>query len=180
MRPSKRTEILEAAVRVAAQHGARAVTLEAVAAEDGITRGGIKYHFDDRAALTLAIQQHLADNWEQQLQETAGAPAENLSIRERTLAYVKVALQPRTPGESELVLDAATDQLPAHPWTQVQERWTPNVNSLDNDPDAPQLLLARLAVDGLWTHELLGGDDLTQGHRALLVQAMIELITDTD
>lgn len=174
MRPSKRTDILDAALRVAAQHGARGVTLEAVAAEAGVTRGGMTYHFRDREALAVAIHQHLADAWEAELVEAAGAPAADLSLRERVLAYAEVATRAPRAGELQLVLQGASDELPTHPWTDVIERWTPDPSAVGDDPQLQHLLLVRVAADGLWTYELLGGGPLASELRTALAAQIIK------
>ena len=51
MRPSQRDQILNAAIRVVERTGVTGVTFDAVAAEAGITRGGLMYHFRSREAL---------------------------------------------------------------------------------------------------------------------------------
>lgn len=178
MRPSKRTEILKAALRVAAAAGARGVTLEAVAAEAGVTRGGMTYHFRDREALALAIQQHLADLWEDDLVEAAGAPASELSARERVIAYAEVAMRASRPGELQLVMQGASEELPAHPWNDVIDRWTPNPSTVGDDPDALRMLLVRMAADGVWTYELLGGMPLEPNLRAAMTTEILRLIDD--
>ena len=72
MRPNNRTRILEAATRVVERDGVRRLTLEATAEEAGLTRGGMKYHFRDKDALMLALQEFESARWEAQLEEAAG------------------------------------------------------------------------------------------------------------
>lgn len=176
MRPSKKTEILEAAVRVAARYGARGVTLEAVAAEAGVTRGGMTYHFHDREALAAAIQQHLADRWEEELVDAGGAPAAELSPLQRVLAYADVSMRAGRPGELQLVLQGAAEEVSTRPWTDVVERWTPDPTSADRDPEVLRMLLVRMAADGIWAYELLGGGPLAPGLRAALTEAIRGLV----
>ncbi|HZB75928.1 MAG TPA: TetR family transcriptional regulator, partial [Solirubrobacteraceae bacterium] len=44
-RPSRREALLDAAIRVIRRDGAQKLTLDAVAAEAGVSKGGILYHF---------------------------------------------------------------------------------------------------------------------------------------
>ena len=44
-RPSARARLLDAAVAVVRRDGAQALTLDAVAAEAGVSKGGLLYHF---------------------------------------------------------------------------------------------------------------------------------------
>ncbi len=176
MRPSKRTEILEAAVRVAAEHGVRGVTLEAVAAEAGVTRGGMTYHFHDREALAMAIQQHLADCWERDLVAEAGAEAADLSMKERVLAYAATSMRASRPGELQLVLQGASEEVSSHPWTEVIARWTPDPAAAVSDPEVLRMVLVRMAADGIWSYELLGGGPLGSDLRVILAEAVRDLL----
>ncbi|MFD8943837.1 TetR/AcrR family transcriptional regulator, partial [Streptomyces californicus] len=72
MRTSKRTQILDAATRVVQREGVKSVTFDSVAAEAGVTKGGLLYHFASREDLVQAIHQHLADRWEADLVAAAG------------------------------------------------------------------------------------------------------------
>ena len=54
MRPSSKTLILQAAVRVTERHGITALTLEAAAEEAGLTKAGLMYHFRSRDDLLIA------------------------------------------------------------------------------------------------------------------------------
>ncbi|RDT19859.1 TetR/AcrR family transcriptional regulator, partial [Klebsiella pneumoniae] len=47
-RPNKREEALNAVVSIIEREGITALTLDAVAAETGMTRAGLLYHFPSR------------------------------------------------------------------------------------------------------------------------------------
>lgn len=180
MRANNRTKILDAAVRIAQRDGARRVTLEATAEEAGLTRGGMMYHFRDRDALTLAMQQHLAALWENRLVEQAGAPADKLTAIERVIAYVGVATASATRAELELILDTGHDPVMHEPWASVQRRWTPTAQEAFDDPRLMRAFLARLAADGLWSFDSLGSEELTASTRRALAQRIVDLAADDD
>ena len=48
MRTSNRRKILDAIIAIVERDGITAVTFDAVAAETGLTRGGLLYHFPSR------------------------------------------------------------------------------------------------------------------------------------
>src|SRR5215216_5514144 len=50
-RPSRRAELLDAAIAVIRRDGAQRLTLDAVAAEAGVSKGGVLYHFGSKRAL---------------------------------------------------------------------------------------------------------------------------------
>ena len=58
--PSSRDRILAASVQVALRDGVSAMTLEAVAREAGVSKGGLLYHFASKDELIAAMSQHHA------------------------------------------------------------------------------------------------------------------------
>ena len=54
-RPSARERLLDAAVAVVRRDGAQALTLDAVAAEAGVSKGGLLYHFRSKRDLLDAL-----------------------------------------------------------------------------------------------------------------------------
>lgn len=60
-RSTAREPILEAAGRVIAEIGARHMTLDAVAREAGVSKGGLLYHFPSKEALLAAMVESFCD-----------------------------------------------------------------------------------------------------------------------
>ena len=152
MRPSSKTQILQAAVRVTERHGITALTLEAAAAEAGLTKPGLMYHFRTRDDLLIGIQRHLTGEWEQHLLTELGKPLEQSTAQERAAAYARVnARGPASKAELAFMVESATSPQLAQVWNDLMARWVPQ-------PPAPEpvqldLFLARLAADGLWLFE---------------------------
>ncbi|HEY1620527.1 MAG TPA: TetR family transcriptional regulator [Streptosporangiaceae bacterium] len=152
MRPSSRTQILQAAVRVTERHGITALTLEAAAAEAGLTKPGLMYHFRTRDELLMAIQRHLTETWEQYLLTELGKPLEESTAQERAAAYARVnARGPASKAELAFMVESATSPELAQVWNDLMARWVPQ--PLAPDPVQLDLFLARLAADGLWLFE---------------------------
>jgi AcrR family transcriptional regulator len=62
-RPSARGALLDAAASLVLETGARRLTLEAVAARAGISKGGLLYHFPTKEDLLAAmVQRHIEEN----------------------------------------------------------------------------------------------------------------------
>ncbi|MFJ5868432.1 TetR/AcrR family transcriptional regulator [Streptomyces parvus] len=174
MRTSKRSQILEAATRVVQREGVKSVTFDSVAAEAGLTKGGLLYHFASRDDLVLAIHQHLADRWEAQLVAAAGKPATEATRDERLAAYTQVAIQSATRAELLLMLEGSTDAAHSAVWEAVTERWAPPPASAGDDPAALDRFIVRLAADGLWLYDSLTSQQLTSEMR----RAVAERIAD--
>src|SRR5699024_9319593 len=88
MRQRKKEAILKAAVELIEQDGLEAVSYEALAEASGMSKSGIVDHFPSRYEIMRGIHQHLADQWEQELEEAAGGPAESLTGSQRLRAVV--------------------------------------------------------------------------------------------
>ncbi|MBB5791397.1 TetR family transcriptional regulator [Jiangella mangrovi] len=69
-RPSSRDRILDALQRILVDTGLHAVTLEAVADEAGVSKGGLLYHFPSKEALITGLARRLADNVEADFDKT--------------------------------------------------------------------------------------------------------------
>lgn len=177
MRPSNKTRILDAAVRVVEQHGVTGLTLESVAAEAGLTKGGLMYHFGTREDLLSGIHDHMAGQWEAQLEQQLGAPTETASATERLVAYARTSTQPATRAELMLQLEGAFTGHSA-PWSAVLDRWTTAADvAVATTP--MDHVIARLAADGLWMYETLGGTGLDDATRAAIVEHLAGMIADS-
>src|SRR5580692_7640376 len=146
MRPSSRTQILQAAVRVTERRGITALTLEAAAEEAGLTKPGLMYHFRTRDDLLMAIQRHLTETWEQYLLAELGKPLEQSTAQERAAAYARVnARGPASKAELAFMVESATSPELAQVWNDLMARWVPQPPV--PDPVQLDLFLARLAAD---------------------------------
>jgi AcrR family transcriptional regulator len=77
----RRTQILQAAVRVIAQDGVRGLRVEKLAAEAGVSTALIYYHFKDRAGIlhaALAHINHRAESYTEAAFSTGGDPLDRL------------------------------------------------------------------------------------------------------
>jgi AcrR family transcriptional regulator len=160
VRQSNRRKILEAAVAVVQRDGVTSVTLDSVAVEAGLTKGGLMYHFPTRDALLQAIHQHLAEQWEAGMVDAAGKPAQEATSEERLAAYARVTTQSATRAELLLFLEAATRPDYVKPYIDVLSRWTPSAAEVMADADALTRFIAQLAADGLWMYESLTNEPL--------------------
>lgn len=173
-RVSNRRQLLEAAIRVAENHGLQAVTLDSVAAEAGLTKAGLLYHFPGRRELLVAVYAHLAAEWEADMvAELGGGDPETASPRDRLRAYIKVSSRPMSKAELVYLADARDDRELIEPWREVADRWIP---PFDEMASRPEVMVACLAADGLWIHDVLSGRILPEGMREVLVDWLLGLV----
>ncbi|WP_260300693.1 TetR/AcrR family transcriptional regulator [Rathayibacter sp. PhB152] len=180
MRESKRTQILDAAARVVQRDGVGSVTYDTVAAEAGLTKGGLVYHFPSREALILAVHQRLADEWEASMAAAIDVGADEATETQKLQGYARAATQSSTRAELLMMLEGATTAEHAAPWNAVLERWTPAPPAADADERTLERFITRLAADGLWAYESLADRPLDPVVRGRLADLLAARFTDSD
>jgi AcrR family transcriptional regulator len=153
-----RAQLLDAAEAVVAQQGARNLTLDAVAARSGISKGGLLYHFRSKEDLAAAmIERSIA--WFDDALIDAGR-GDNEARGRFTRAYLKASLgmTPLTGAGFDNLCSAITTALLSFPERlgPVQEQGHRTQDGIEKDGLDPVLAtIIRLAVDGLWLSENL-------------------------
>ncbi len=174
MRVSKREHILDTGLAIIEREGLTGLTFEGLAAESGVTKGGLLYHFPSREALVEAIHRHVAEQWSAAVQGVAGGrEAEQLEDRERVEAYLR-STREATRAELLLMLEAADNRSLHRVWRDVLDRWAP-ANGSDDDAGVRRLIV-QLAADGLWLHAAIGGEPLPEKLRARVDRELAALL----
>jgi AcrR family transcriptional regulator len=168
-RPSRRTELLDAAAAVIRRDGAAALTLDAVAAEAGVSKGGVLYHFASKRALVDGLLERWLDDFEAKLDDD-----------DMLASYVRACDLAKTGPDYKAaefgVLAAMIDEPAVLEATREREAaWMERI--LAGTTDRVDAWLVRLAADGLWYSDLLGvappqGDD-----RRRLIARLLALST---
>lgn len=154
-RPSTRDVILDAAQRIAAERGAGRITLEEVARESGLSKGGLLYHFSGKEALIQAMLERLIARTSEVREAHERAHAGERWATLRALLATRHQPDVLDPNVAMAILAAAAEQpalldpLRDH-IAQVRDR------VLAEDGDNPRAWLLWAAADGLLFQELLG------------------------
>lgn len=179
MRTSKRAKVLDAAVAVVERDGVTALTFDSVAAQSGLTKGGLLYHFSTKEDLVIALHEHLAQRWEADLVAVLGTDPETATVDQRLAAYAQVSVRSASGPELLLMLEASSDPVLLRPWQDVIQRWVPDLAAIDQDnPDDVTRVLVWLAADGLWLSDSMAGLSLPANLRVVLanrITAMLKL-----
>ena len=171
-----RERLLDAAEAVLAEHGTQGLTLAAVAAHAGVSKGGLLYHFASKDALITGLIERLIEGFD--------ALVEQLR-RERpgwyTRAYIEATFTVLAEQDTDLarrrwaaVSAAATDPELRAPLAKAQRRWMSEGIDQESDPDLSQL--ARLAADGVWEAAELDPSLLGPERLAALRKRLLALI----
>lgn len=177
MSPSKKEQILTAAVELIERENLEAVSYEALADASGMSKSGIVYHFPSRHEIMRSIHQYLADQWEQELERTAGGPAHTVDATTRLRAIVVSLSHSATKADLLVEIDARGNAEFAEIWRQVDQRWTPSPDDIENDAVQRASYLVQLLADGLWMHDYVHDKELTAGQRQVLTEAILEMLS---
>lgn len=173
MSTNARDTILAAATRLISREGARRLTLDAVAAEARLSKGGLLYHFASKDDLIRGLVETLVAQFDAEV-ETISVPG---TPGAWTRAYLDATAKAPVPGTQAHAPGASPGHGPAltssgiaaavannpallEPVRQAYRRWQQNLESDGIDPvDAT---IVRLACDGLWFSDLIGLDPLPE------------------
>ena len=146
---SVRDRLLNAAERVVVRDGVSNMTLEVVAREAGVSKGGLLYHFRSKSALIAAIVERLGTRC--QADQALALAKDADSPGAFTRAYLAARSEPPEPEEEPVltaVLAAAgTDPQYLEPIRQRCNEWQARLEADGIDPVTATIV--RLAIDGL-------------------------------
>ncbi|MFQ3545504.1 TetR/AcrR family transcriptional regulator [Halobacillus rhizosphaerae] len=152
-RSSRKTEILHAASKIVSEEGIFNLTLEAVAKQAGISKGGLLYHFPSKEALVKGMVEHLAANYQEKIRENA--EADPVKKGRWTRSFLDVTFNQSYENKdmnAGLMAAKAVNSDLLHPIREAYSNWQ---HEIENDGlDPVQATIIRLAIDGIWLSEL--------------------------
>jgi AcrR family transcriptional regulator len=175
-KPSKYDDLLDAAEVIVRRDGSAKLTLDAVAAEAGVSKGGLLYHFPSKEALISALVERMIASY-------VGAQESAVERDQRepgswTRAYVRVTAGSGSRSEHDATSAALLAAITADPSLidPLRERyaqWRARIDADGLDPDLATIL--SLAADGLWLADLLNLAPLAGAKRKRVVKRMLEM-----
>ena len=181
-----RDSILAAAAQLISREGARRLTLDAVAAEARLSKGGLLYHFASKDDLIRGLVEALVAQFDAEV-EASSVPGKPGAW---TRAYLDASINTGStapefrasrgsaghgPALTSTGIAAAVSNNPAllEPVREAYRRWQQNLESDGIDPVAATMV--RLACDGLWLSDLIGLDPLPGPLHRAVVSRMREI-----
>ncbi|MCY0092983.1 TetR/AcrR family transcriptional regulator [Hoeflea ulvae] len=170
-----RAKLLDCAAGTIIEHGLPALTLENVARQAGVSKGGLLHHYPGKDALIDGLFEQVV-TWFGGLIEAALEPDETCHAR-FSRAYLRViaGLDMARPEEkrlSVLILMLSSDPRYCTRWNSWVEARLDDHRLTDGTPLARSL---RLAADGLWLSDLGGGPDSGPETRREILQFLQDL-----
>ncbi|MBI5085271.1 MAG: TetR/AcrR family transcriptional regulator [Acidobacteria bacterium] len=151
--------ILDAAERVVIRDGVARLTLDAVAAEAGLSKGGVLYHFPSKDSLVRGMVDHLIAVSETAMKRAIEADSEPKGRVTRAILSIHFP-EPETEVEHHnrvaAAMLAAILTNPALLEPVYEAHKDVNARLLEDGIDPVRASIIHLAADGLWMAELLG------------------------
>lgn len=171
-----RDRLLNAAEQVVAREGVSHLTLDAVAKEAGVSKGGLLYHFPSKSALVVSVVHRLADRCECEHAAALEGTAHEPGAFAR--AFLRVRCAQMDPSEAPLLtaLVAAAGVNPEYlqPFREYLARWQQRLEQDGIDP--ADAMIVRLAAEGLAWARFVGAP-VPEGERLAAVLKRLEELT---
>jgi AcrR family transcriptional regulator len=152
-----RDRLLDAAELVVARDGVISLTLDAVAKEAGVSKGGLLYHFPTKSALVVAVVERLASACDCETGKAIDA-SDDIGPGRFTRAYLTARLDPPDPKDmpihTALLAAAGTDPQYLEPFRRRHVEWQKRLQEDGIDPAVATIV--RLAIDGVCLGTMLG------------------------
>ncbi len=154
-KPNARQGLLQAAGQIILNEGVEHLTLEAVARQAGVSKGGLLYHFPSKEALIKGLVEHLNTEFngeiERQLQQVENPTEKGSWLRAYIRASVGMGEETIETHAALLAAIANNPQL-LKPFQESFIEWQRQTEQAGVDPIIATII--RLATDGLWIAEL--------------------------
>jgi AcrR family transcriptional regulator len=173
-RGDTKQRLLGAAAAVVRRDGAGALTLDAVAAEAGVSKGGLLYHFKTKRDLLDAM----LEGWLEEFASEIAAAEEGKGFAHGYVAASDISTWAAGERATEFGLLAAMVDEPGT-LEGVRARYAGWQERLAAQaPDPVDATVARLAADGLWLNDLLGLAPPAGELRERVMARMLDLATE--
>lgn len=158
-RPSSRSRILAAAAALARDAGPGRLSLDAVAARAGVSKGGLLYHFPSKAALMAGLVEDYIAEFEAKLDAAATEDDTGEALMKAYIALSLKSLDEKQPPASWIFSAMAEDPDFLKPVNEFRRKLLNRL--LSGSADRTKTIMAYLAIEGLHSLKLFGSDLLS-------------------
>jgi AcrR family transcriptional regulator len=170
-----REKLIHAAAQLVISNGINRVTLEQVALEAGLSKGGLLHHFPTKQALLSGLMAQVGKVFKGRLEKYMGLESSYQPGR-LARAYIRASFE-YEPDELQLT-NAIAKVVSEFPELlaelQAEFAQLDQEMQLDGLP-AARAIVIRLACDGLWFSELIGMTSLQEPLRSQMLEELIAL-----
>nr|WP_107727533.1 TetR/AcrR family transcriptional regulator [Desmospora activa] len=168
--------ILSAALLIVKTDGVEKLTLEAVAKEAGISKGGLLYHFPNKHALIKAMVEESVNDFVADIHDRVTKTTDN---GRWSRAYLEATVEDVREGNKlSTALIATLFSNPELLAKQQKEYFLWQKNIENDGIDQVRSTIVRLAADGLWFAEIFGMGNLDEELREKVIRYLKEMTSE--
>jgi AcrR family transcriptional regulator len=169
-----RQTILQAACRLVEREGVARLTLDAVAQEAGLSKGGLRYHFPSKDSLIAGMVTYLLQQFAQDLEHAHITDDTDPGAWLR--AYIRASCSTAhqdIDSASGLLAAVANDPTFLEPLRTQYSQWQKQAEG--DGISAARATVIRLALDGLWFADIFGFASPTGPLREQVITELLAL-----
>jgi len=165
--------MLDAAEAIVVAQGAVRLTLDAVAREAGVSKGGVMYHFPSKNALLEALVSRAVER-SHAARETQAAALPDVPGR-ALQGYVRASIN--DPLHNDRVSGALLSVVASDPQllAPVREFFRKRLPAISEGVPFERAALVHLATEGLWLMELFRVSPFTRAQRARIKELLTQI-----
>ena len=171
---SSRERIMDAAEQVVLQEGASHMTMDAVAAKAGVSKGGLIYHFPSQRDLLQAMLQRFIDRVETRMAQARTQLPESPARSIKAYIHAWFTLGGEYRRTASALLAAITREPELLQAVRLKHRAV-LTEIVKAAPNSVQAMVLSLATEGMWMSELLDISPLTDSERERIQRMLLKL-----
>ena len=171
---SARERIIDAAEQVVLKEGASHMTMDAVAAKAGVSKGGLIYHFPSQRDLLQAMLQRFIDRVETRMAQARTQLPESPARSIKAYIHAWFTLGGEYRRTASALLAAITREPELLQAVRLKHRAV-LTEIVKAAPNSEQALVLSLATEGMWMSELLDISPLTDSERDRVKRTLLKL-----
>ncbi|MEO4043286.1 TetR/AcrR family transcriptional regulator [Hoeflea sp. CAU 1731] len=175
-RPSSRSRILAAAAALARDAGPGRLSLDAVAARAGVSKGGLLYHFPSKAALMAGLVEDYIAEFEAKLDSAITEGDTEEALMKAYIALSLKSLDEKQPPASWIFSAMAEDPDFLKPVNEFRRKLLQRL--LSGSADRTKALMAYLAIEGMHSLKLFGSDQLSGEDRDMIEDHLLSQLNE--
>lgn len=155
---SKKAELLTNAAKIIYEEGMQQLTMDYLAKTSGMTKGGVLYHFDNKANLLYQMNEMAIDTFEKMIvdyeQSLTGSSTYTRAYALATLAFFK---RPEDTLLPAVFISSLEDKDSFTLWEKTSKNW--ELQLANDTGNEEQNLQLKLIADGIWFAILYGANE---------------------
>ena len=175
-RRSSKEAIFDALERVLCRQGLAATTMEAVAAEAGLSKGGVFYHFSSKKDMLFQLMERYERRFKEHREQIMAELPESPSRLLKATIIASVDHPARKHQKIGNIVALLDDAELREKIQYLKKKIYDEITAEYEHPE--RVALAILATDGLWVADMFGKPMFTESFKQRIVRELLAIIDE--